>query len=346
MKKNFHTIEGDFTLENGAKITSPTIAYHSNFDFAAKDVISEGKRIIWICHALTANSDPSEWWSDLVGKGKFFDTDNDIIVCANTIGSCYGSTGPSNYGRHPLDFPEFSVRDIVNAHIELRKALGINRIDILAGGSVGGFQAIEWAIKEPETIKNLVAIACNCRISPWGTAFNESQRMAIESDSSFREQKDLDGGKEGLKTARSIALISYRSYKGYNSTQYEKDEDTFSAGRASSYQRYQGEKLAARFDAYSYYYMTKMLDTHNIGRNRGGVENALKKIKARTLAIGIDSDFLFPPQEQKYIAENIGNGKFEQISSDFGHDGFLLEWKSISKAIDDFLKEDQTSRIN
>lgn len=340
MDKYFYHLKGDFHLENGKVLKSPVIAFHSNFDFSGHRTIPQDRRTIWICHALTGNSDPSEWWDSLVGNGKLFDTSKDIIICANNLGSCYGTTGPSNYGNLPLDFPEFTVRDIVRAHIELRKALGIKSIDILVGGSVGGFQALEWAILEPETIKRLVAIACNCRISPWGTAFNESQRMSIEADPSFRKQENLDGGKAGLKAARSTALLSYRTYNGYNRTQYEEDDNTFSATRACSYQQYQGQKLADRFDAYTYYYMTKMLDTHNIGRNRGGVYNALGSIKVPTLAIGIDRDILFPTEEQKFIAKNIPEGRYAEISSVYGHDGFLLEWESISNAITDFLKQD------
>jgi len=175
-------------------------------------------------------------------------------------------------------------------------------------------------------------------VSPWGTAFNESQRMALFADSSFEEQRDLYGGKAGLAAARSIALLSYRSVLGYGLTQKESDDDTIFAQRACSYQQYQGKKLVDRFDAYSYYTLTKSIDSHNVGRGRGGVEEALKKVIANTLIIGIDSDLLFPIEEQKYLHSKIEGSGFEQISSEFGHDGFLLEWERIETAIKKHIK--------
>ncbi len=337
--KGTYSHSGDFELERGSTLSDVELVFHSSVpkeEIGAS--IESGAKVIWICHALTANSDPSDWWEDLVGSGKFFDTQKDIIICANTLGSCYGSTSPSNWGGKPLDFPIFSVRDIVKGHIELRKFLGIDYIDILIGASVGGFQSLEWAVTEPEVIKNLILIACNERITPWATALNESQRLAIRADKTFEEQTTLEGGRNGLIAARSIALLSYRSYSGYNLTQSEKSDECYQATRAASYQSYQGEKLANRFDAYSYYYMTLMLDTHNIGRGRGGTNLALESVKARTLVVAIDSDILFPPKELQRLSELIPNARYEEISSAFGHDGFLIEWQKLTQIITNFLK--------
>ncbi len=337
--KHTYRHKGDFVLEQGSTLQGVEFVYHSSV--APEDIdsrIKSGAKVIWICHALTANSDPSDWWSDLVGSGKFFNSEKDIIICANTLGSCYGSTSPSNWnGGKPLDFPIFSVRDIVSGHIEIRKHLGIESVDLLIGASVGGFQSIEWAIREPQTIKKLVLIACNERITPWATALNESQRLAIRADQTFEEQASLDGGRSGLMAARSIALLSYRSYSGYNLTQSEKDSDCYQAERAASYQVYQGEKLANRYDAYSYYYMTLMLDTHNVGRGRGSVESALKSIAAKTLVVAIDSDILFPPKELQKLSELIPDAQYAEISSAFGHDGFLIEWELLTKILTQFL---------
>ena len=203
----------------------------------------------------------------------------------------------------------------------------------MVGGSIGGFQSVEWAVMEPETIRNLALIACSCRTTPWLTAWEESQRMALEADPTFRECASLKGGEAGLKCARSIALISYRSYEGYNMTQSEADIDCLFADRAGSYQRYQGKKLADRFDAYSYYYLAKSVDSNNIGRGRGGCETALQTIKARTVVIGIDSDRLFPICEQKFLAEHIPGAEYREITSKFGHDGFLLENDQLKAVI-------------
>ena len=140
--------------------------------------------------------------------------------------------------------------------------------------------------------------------------------------------------KAGLAAARSIALISYRSFEGYNTTQFEQDEDCTFPQRAASYQRYQGKKLVDRFDAYSYLSMLNLTDSHNVGRYRGGVENALKMVAAKTVCVGIDSDGLFPTCEQKYMAEHIPGARYREITSAFGHDGFLLEWKQIQEVIE------------
>jgi homoserine O-acetyltransferase len=158
--------------------------------------------------------------------------------------------------------------------------------------------------------------------------------MALEADPTFRECANIKGGEAGLKCARSIALISYRSYEGYNLTQAEADIDCMFADRAGSYQRYQGKKLADRFDAYSYYYLAKSVDSNNIGRGRGGCEAALATIKARTIVIGIDSDRLFPVCEQKFLADHIPGAEYKEITSRFGHDGFLLENDQLKEVIE------------
>lgn len=336
MNRHYYRSESPFELESGESLKQIEICYHTT------DNISRGREVIWICHALTANSNPEEWWPDLVGKGKLFDTDKYTIICANMLGSCYGSTGPTSCdesGRqYLLTFPEITVRDIVRSQNLLREYLGIEKIDLIVGGSIGGFQAIEWSIMYPEIIRHMVLLACNAQVSPWGTAFNESQRMALFSDSSFEKQESQEGGAKGLEAARSIALLSYRSFRGYGITQSECDENKIFAERACSYQRYQGKKLRDRFDAYSYYYLTKSIDSHNSGRGRGGVAAALSTVSAKTLIIGIDSDVLFPVEEQKFLAENIREGMLEVIRSDFGHDGFLLEWQSIENRIKKHIK--------
>ncbi|MFI3285923.1 MAG: alpha/beta fold hydrolase [Rikenellaceae bacterium] len=327
-----------FALESGEEIPTLKIVFHCSVEPSQLALaLSQGRRVVWVCHALTANSDPSEWWSELVGPQKYFDTQSDIVICANTIGSCYGTTGAASWGGLPLEFPRFSVRDIVSGHISLRQYLGIDKIDILLGSSVGGFQALEWSIMESGRIKNLILIACNERITPWATAFNESQRMAIEADGTFAAQESLLGGVLGLQAARSMALISYRSYEGYNITQCEDDDDCFQAKRASTYQKYQGEKLSARFDAYTYYTMTRMLDTHNVGRARGGVASALATIAAKSLVVSIGSDILFPPAELQRLSEMIPGAKYADIHSSFGHDGFLIEWKALEQVIESFI---------
>ena len=335
MIKHKYIHDSTFEFEAGGSIEGLEIAYHTS-----ERQWQEGdtRKVIWICHALTANSNPQEWWPELVGPGKLFDTEKYFVICVNMLGSPYGSSGPSSInpdtGRpYYFDFPLITVRDIVKANDLVRRHLGIETIDLMIGGSIGGFQSLEWAVMEPDVIKTVVGIACSVKCTAWLAAYNESMRMALEADPTFRRCENLQGGQAGLKCARSIALISYRSYQGYNLKQSETDEDFMFAQRAGSYQRYQGQKLADRFDAYSYYYLCASADSNNIGRRRGGVEAALGTIKSECIMIGIDSDRLFPAEEQKHIAAHIPGAVYHEITSEFGHDGFLLENDQLTEII-------------
>ena len=362
MERRFFKYNSPFPLECGDTIEGLEICYHISKEFGRTP--QNGKKVIWITHALTANSDPCDWWDTLVGEGKFLDPRKYTIICANILGSCYGSTSPCSINPatgkpYMLDFPKTTVRDVAQCHNLLLEHLGIEKIDLLTGGSVGGFQALELSILFPDKVKNLVLLACNSRFTPWGSAFNESMRMALNADPTFGQQQytiateweDFStrrtngkimkgekvvpvGGKAGLAAARSLALISYRSFEGYNTTQYESDDDCIFPQKAGSYQRYQGKKLVDRFDAYSYLNMLNLTDSHNVGRHRGGVENALKLVKANTVCVGIDSDNLFPTIEQKFMAEHIPGARYREITSAFGHDGFLLEWEQIKEVIE------------
>ncbi len=331
-----------FQLESGAKLSS----YHLAYTTCGK-LNSTRSNAVWIFHALTANSQPMEWWEGLVGEGKLFDPAKHFIVCVNTPGSCYGSIGPLDVDASkgtPFyhDFPYFTTRDLIRSYQPLRRFLGIEKIKIGIGGSMGGQQLLEWAIEEPELFEHIIPIATNAFHSSWGIAFNTSQRMAIEADGSWKERQPR-AGIEGMKAARAIALISYRHYDGYQITQSNNHSQLHttlsgeSQGGAASYQRYQGQKLADRFNAFSYYTLTKTMDSHHVGRGRGGAETALQLIKARALVIGIDSDVLFPLAEQQFLADHIPGASFSSISSHFGHDGFLLEFDTIQHRIERFV---------
>lgn len=324
-----------FVTECQETIDNLKITYHTYGKYIA------GKsKVVWACHALTGNSDVYDWWSGIFGENSLFNPAEYYIVCANVVGSCYGTTGPATVDKEgrPLlnQFPFITTRDMANAHELLREKLGVTSIYALIGASLGGQQALEWSIKNPELIENLILIATNARHSAFGIAFNESQRLAIYSDSTYGKGS-IDDAKEGLKVARSIAMLSYRSYSGYGLTQTNAGNDTLDGFLASSYQAYQGKKLADRFNAYSYITLSKAMDSHNVGRNRESVESALATIKAKTLVVGIDSDNLFPVSEQKYLKESIHSAKFATISSDFGHDGFLVENEQLVTIISDFL---------
>ena len=340
-----------FTLESGARLGKYHLAY-TTYGRLNK----ERNNVVWIFHALTANSRPHEWWDGLVGEGRLFDPEQYFIVCVNTPGGCYGSIGPLDFNPAtgtPFyhDFPFFTTRDIIRSFQPLRKFLGISKINIGIGGSMGGQQLLEWAVEEPELFENIIPIATNAFHSAWGIAFNTTQRMAIEADGTWHK-KQLNAGLAGMKAARSAALISYRSYESYvtkqsnNESQLNPTLHGESVGGAASYQRYQGDKLADRFNAFSYYTLTKTMDSHNTGRNRGGVHEALQRITANTLVAGITSDYLFPVSEQQFLAEHIPGAQFVTIDSIYGHDGFLLEFNQLKKHISNFLNKQFLSSIS
>lgn len=337
-----------FTLESGTVLPQFHLAYTTLGKLNARK-----DNVVWIFHALTANSNPAEWWPGLVGEGKFFDPSKYFIICVNKPGSPYGSISPMSIcpetGQpYYHDFPLFTIRDMVHAYQLLKVELGITRIFMGLGGSTGGMQLLEWAIEEPNLFAHLIPIATNAILSPWGIAFNASQRMAIEADPSWLEHHP-DAGQKGLAAARSIALLSYRHYNGYGITQ-PRDKPFVPLGTevyfaADNYQRYQGLKLVNRFHALCYYRLTQSMDSHDVGRNRGGVAAALSSIRIPTLIMGIHSDLLYPISEQEYLRDHIPGAELLTIHSDFGHDGFLLEYEKIEKAIDSFLSNASSKHL-
>lgn len=318
-----------FTLESGAILNELHIAYHT-----WGKLNENGDNVIWICHALTANSNAAEWWKSLIGDGAAFDTRNYFVVCANIIGSCYGTTGPLSTNPetgHPYlhNFPAITIRDMVQAHEILRESLEIKKIHLLVGGSMGGYQALEWCVMDLTLCRHLFLITASGRETAWGIAIHTTQRMAIELDSTWKEPATT-GGAEGLKIARSIGMITYRSYEAFIKTQTDTDADKLDDYKASSYMVHQGTKLVKRFNAHSYWVLTKAMDTHNLARKRESIKKVLKSIKAKTLIIGIDNDLLCPVQEQKFLAEHIPDATFATIHSLYGHDGFLIETDQIT----------------
>ncbi len=320
-----------FTLESGEVLPELVIAYSTYGEQSTKH-----NNVVWVCHALTANSDVADWWPHTVEEGAILDPAEHFVVCANFIGSPYGTTAPLHtnletgepyYG----DFPEFTIRDVVRAHQILAEFLGVEDIDVILGCSVGGFQALEWAVMEPKRFRKLILVATAARATPWCIAIDETMRMAIRADKTFGERR-ADAGMEGLAAARALALLTYRGYYGYNLTQQNGDERMYDH-RASSYQRYQGEKLCRRYNVYSYYSILNSFDTHDVGRGRGGIQAALSTIEAETIIVGITTDILFPPCELKVLCEQIPNARYEEIESPFGHDGFLVEHEIFNRIL-------------
>lgn len=337
MAQVYHHSEA-ITLESGAVLPEVDITYDTFGTLnAAKD------NVIWVCHALTANSDVADWWPHTVEEGRFLDPTRYFIVCANFLGSHYGTTSPlsvnpSTGEKYYYDFPQITVRDMVKCHQLLAKHLGIERVKLLIGSSIGGFQCMEWAITEPKLMESVALIATTTCTEPWAAAFNESQRMAIRLDKTWGEERD-DAGIDGMAVARSIALISYRGGAAYNATQQDENptEASFTR-RAHSYQQYQGEKLRRRFNALSYYRLSEAVDSHNIARGRGSIAEALSRIEARALVVAISSDILFPPEAHIPLREHIRDVEYHLIESEFGHDGFLVEHEKLNTIIQNFVK--------
>jgi homoserine O-acetyltransferase/O-succinyltransferase len=337
MKQETFTYEGDFQLESGEVLPGFQLSYTTQGHLtAAKD------NVVWAIHALTGDAQVQDWWSGLVGEDKFYDPTRHFIVCANLLGSCYGSTQPLS--ENPLsgkpyyyDFPNLTSRDMAAALDLLRIHLGIASINTLIGGSLGGQVGLEWAYLLQEKVKNTIILASNAKATPWIIGFNETQRMAISADQTWGERHE-DAGKKGVEAARAIAMLTYRHPENLAEKQADQGE-SLDDYRASSYLRYQGQKLANRFNAFSYWTLSKAMDSHDLGRKRGGVAVALSQIPSRVLAIGVDKDLLFLKEESQYIANHVPRGTYREIQSAYGHDAFLIEYGQLNYILTSFYLE-------
>ncbi len=328
-----------FTLESGAVLPTIRIAYDTYGTLnAAKD------NVVWVCHALTANSDAADWWKGLIGQGCLIEPSRYFIVCANMLGSCYGSTGPTSVNvftgsPYYSAFPLVTIRDMVQANILLRKHLGIDTIYLLMGGSMGGYQALEWSVMEREVVQKLFLIATSPSESAWGVAVHTAQRLAIEADNSWKDPSSSAGAK-GLKAARAIGMLTYRNYSTFQEKQTDPDPEKIDDFKASSYLNYQGDKLVKRFNAYSYWLLTKSMDSHHLGRGRGGdLIKVLESVQQPTLVMGIRSDILCPLDEQRFMAEHMPHTSLVEIDSKYGHDGFIIETQQITQHLGAWLNE-------
>ncbi len=324
-----------FELESGEYLPGFQLKYST-----AGTLNNDRSNVVWVTHALTGNSDALDWWKGIFDEGRVFDLRKYFVVCANALGGCYGSTGPLAINAETgktfyHSFPLLTHRDIVRSFDLLREHLSLPTIHTLIGGSLGGQQVIEWAIMKPEIINHIVPIACNAWHSPWGIAFNEAQRMAIAADVTWKDDS-VRAGIDGMKAARAMAMISYRTYSIYDRTQAEKSNNKVDDYNSAAYQQYQGDKLANRFNAFTYWTYSKAMDNHNISRGRGSAVDVLKQIRAKTLVVGIESDILFPLSEQQYLVDKISGAELAVLQSDYGHDGFLVEFEQLNKVLTNF----------
>ncbi|HYI32500.1 MAG TPA: homoserine O-acetyltransferase [Glaciibacter sp.] len=344
---------GPLALEAGGHLPSVRMAYET------WGVLSPARdNAILIEHALTGDSHvagpagnghvTSGWWSSIVGPGLAIDTDRWFVVAPNMLGGCQGSTGPSSLAPDGYEwgarFPYLTIRDQVAAQVAFADRLGIDRWAVVVGGSMGGMHALEWAIGHPARVEHLAVLAAPPVTTADQIALNSVQLEAIRTDPLFRagnyyDAPDGEGPTRGLALARRMALLNYRSPNELNSRfdrAWQSDISPLGAGgrfAVESYLDFHGNKFTRRFDANSYITLVEAMNSHDIGRGRGGVAAALARVTARSLVVGIDSDRLFPVEGQMEIARhlpaNIDGNDAVILESGFGHDGFLIEGAAV-----------------
>lgn len=365
-RRRSYNVDSPLRLELGGTLDAVEIAYETY-----GHLNEAGTNAILVCHALTGSAHasglapppdfwhdgrrvpvrPSKpvhgWWDPIVGDGKAIDTREHFVVCANILGSCYGSTGPASIdpatGRaYGPDFPAITVRDMVRIQRRLLDHLGVKRLVAVVGGSLGGMQVLEWALLYPEFVDSIVPIATSARHSAWGIGLNETARLAIRNDPVWNGGRYAQQPRKGLALARMIAMISYRSAPSFDARfgrrRMPGDEEK-APFQVQSYLDYQGEKLTSRFDANAYLALTHAMDAHDVAAGRGSIEEVLGRIRAPALCVGITSDVLYPPEEQRQLADLIPLGRYREIESVHGHDAFLIEFEALDALLRDFLRD-------
>ncbi len=367
--RQFHTFALDrpFSLEGGASLSNVTVAYET-----WGTLNEDASNAVLICHAWTGDSHVTGpageghptpgWWEGVVGPNHAIDTNRYFVVCANVLGGCQGSTGPAS--PHPDDarpyglrFPVVTIRDMVRAQASLADALGVRTWRAVVGGSMGGMQALEWAIMFPSRVRALAAIATSAAASAQQIAWGSIGRRALLMDPGYNNgdyygaQPD-EGPWYGLAVARMVAQVTFRTDSRFtekfgrelsDSNLNEHGIDLFSRFSVEGYLDHHGDKLVRRFDANSYLYIGKAMDLHDIGRSRGGIDQALKRITAPTLSLSIDSDILYPPYQQEFLHRRLAHvdprTRHVTIESGEGHDGFLVDVAPVSLHLSEFLAD-------
>ena len=355
------TQENPLRLEYGGILSDVCVTFETYGELnAAKD------NAVLLCHALTGSAHAAGvqgvtargsaqegevpgWWDPLIGPGKAIDTRRHFVLCPNVLGGCYGTTGPSSPDPgtgepYRLNFPRYTVRDMVAVQARLLDLLGIDSVRAVIGGSMGGMQALEWAATHPERVRGLVSIAVGARHSAWAIGLNEVARRAITSDPAWRGGDYAQGSQPeaGLGLARAVAMLSYRSV---DSLEAKFGRERVSASRdllahsfeIESYLDYQGVKLVKRFDANTYLYLTKAMDDFDLAEGRGRLKNVLQKMTMPSLIMGITSDVLYPEPEQLALVAGLPNAEYARISSPHGHDAFLIEFPQLAARLRRFL---------
>lgn len=331
----FVDIDEPFDLESGEALPHIRIAYRTWGHPQHNATL--------VCHALTGSADADDWWANLFGAGRALDPERDFIVCANVLGGCYGTTGPTSRADGAFEpyggsFPKITIRDMVRLQALLLDHLGVATLDLVVGGSMGGMQALEWPLLFPDRVRAIAPIAVGPSQSAWGVALSEAQRQAIKADANYAGGRyPLGAGPtQGLAAARSMAMISYRSPHNFE-TRFGRSESDSGDFEVQSYLRYQGEKLVNRFDANTYLALTDAMDSHDVGRGRGSAEEALGSIGQPALVISVSSDGLYPASEVAVMAGHLAGAELVEIDAPHGHDAFLIRIDEVNDLLVDFI---------
>jgi homoserine O-acetyltransferase len=333
----FYVPSGPFLLESGARLERLQVAFRTWGRLSPA-----GDNAVVVCHAFTGSADADRWWTRMFGPGRALDPDRDFVVCANILGSCYGTTGPASIdpatGNPYLGrFPAITVRDMVRVQGELCRALGIRGIRTVIGGSLGGMQVLEWALLFPDLVRSIVPVANSARHSAWAIGLSEAQRQAIAADPRWAGGRydPADPPTAGLAAARMMAMCTYRGFASFEE-RYGRRPQSDDLFAMESYLRYQGQQLVDRFDAATYFALTRAMDTHDVARGRGEFEAVLRGIRQPALVVTIDTDVLYVPEEQRVMAQHMPAARLERLESPHGHDAFLIHVDELSAMVADF----------
>jgi homoserine O-acetyltransferase/O-succinyltransferase len=316
------SVEQPPPLESGGRLGCLEIGYRSwgRLDAGAGNAVL-------VCPALTGDSDLESWWPGLLGPGRALDPDTDFVVCPDVLGGCGATTGPrsrdGNGQRWKERFPAVSVRDMVNVQQLLLERLGVRRLKLVIGGSLGGMQALEWAVGWPEQVEAAAVIAAPPAQSAWARAFNHVQRRALETHGD-------------IELARMIAMLSYRHWDNIDA-RFGDDEQHLQS--AEAWLDYHGKALRARFNPISYSRLMAAMDSHDVGRGRGGWRTALARTRTPVQIIAITSDLLYPPRDQQQLADTLPAARLDWLDAPQGHDAFLIEQDLVECLVAGFRRQ-------
>ncbi|ABL65783.1 homoserine O-acetyltransferase MetX [Chlorobium phaeobacteroides] len=329
-----------FQTELGALLPEVRIAYRTWGTLNASK-----NNVILICHALTGSADADFWWKGMFAEGGAFDETENFIICSNVLGSCYGTTGPISPNpltgrRYGSDFPLITIRDMVNLQHRLLDELGIAELQLVVGASLGGMQVLEWGFLYPGMVKAMMPMGISGRHSAWCIAQSEAQRQAIYADRDWRDgwyREDAPPA-GGFAAARMMAMCSYRSYENFQ-TRFGRNQTESSLYEVENYLHHQGEKLVERFDANTYITLTKAMDTHDVARGRGAYEDVLGSLRIPVEILSINSDVLYPKEEQEELARLIPTAGIIYLEEPYGHDAFLIDTEKVSRMVREFMND-------